>query len=66
MTNEEIEQTKQYEWEKFCERYPAITGRNLLSKIWLLFKKDTAFAIWENGFLRGWLIGKGGTIDETE
>jgi hypothetical protein len=56
MTQEKFNQIKEYEWDKFSRRYPALTNDNIIGRILLLFgKKDelTAKLLWENGFLAG-------------
>ena len=54
MTEEQIENIKQYEWDKFCRRYPILTG-SFIAKIWLIFSSNIQHLIWENGFLQGWI-----------
>lgn len=58
MTEEEFEQIEQYEWDKFCRRYPLITRRNLWTRIMLVFahKGKTQHLLWQNGFRSGWIV----------
>jgi hypothetical protein len=63
MNMEELDQLKDYEWDKFSRRHPVITGSQFgagfFSRIMLLFTKEgknVQRMIWENGFLRGIII----------
>lgn len=55
MKQEEFEQLRQYEWDKFSRRYPAVTSTHLIARIMLVFgyKGSTAKMLWDNGFLSG-------------
>jgi len=57
MTEEEIEQIEQYEWDKFCRRFPHVTSHKFMAKVMLLFthKGDIPHLLWQSGFRDGWL-----------
>ena len=56
VTEEQIEQLKQYEWGKFCRRYPSLTRRNIFARLFCAFNMgNVQYLLWENGFLQGWI-----------
>jgi hypothetical protein len=58
LNEDEFIKLKDYEWDKFCRRYPSITSTNFWAKVMVLFshKGRTQYLLWENGFLTGWVV----------
>lgn len=61
---EEVELITQYEWNEFTKCYPRLTSRKWIAKILVIFNRsDIQRLLWENGFYRGWVIGRKCTED---